>query len=494
MKRLYQTLLLSIVIPLYAYPQTADTTKRYTLDDCIKYALENTVQIKNMRIDEQIAEARVKETRGIGLPQINGQVQLMHNQKLQRFFANYSTAQSFGGFYEDGTPKIDLPGVDSTDIVALNSPFQLKSSGTATLSASQILFNGSYLVGLKAASTYKELAYRSTEQTKIDVIQSVMKAYYAVLINNERILLFDDNIARVDSLLRNTSAMNSNGFAEAIDVDRTKVTRNNLITERIKFINLQEISLQLLKFQMNYPLDQPLNVEGDLKSLRVDENVVNEYQDGWDYKNRIEYRVLETQRDLQKLDLKNKYAASMPTLSAFGNYGFSTQSPNIAGLFKTETGIKDNGMIGPDKWYSYSNFGVTLNVPIFTGLQHHYQQQQSKLALLKIENNFTQLRRSIDLGIKQNRATYKNSLETLKAQQENIGLAQNVARVTKIKYEQGVGSNIEVTDAENSLRTAQVNYYNALFDAIVALVDLQKTYSRIDPAQYTSSTTTSTTK
>ncbi len=272
MKRLYQTLLLSIVIPLHTYAQTADTTRRYTLDDCIKYALENTIAIKNMRVDEQIAEAKVKETVGIGLPQISGQVQLMHNQKLQRFFALYSTAQSFGGYDDNGKPIIDLPGVDPNDVVALNSPFQLKSSGTAALNVSQILFNGSYLVGLKASSTYKELAYRNTEASKIDVIQSVMKAYYAVLINNERILLFDDNIARVDSLLRNTTAMNANGFAEAIDVDRTKVTRNNLITERIKFINLQEISLQLLKFQMNYPLDQPLNIEGDLKSLRVDEN------------------------------------------------------------------------------------------------------------------------------------------------------------------------------------------------------------------------------
>lgn len=483
MKRLYQTLLLSIVIPLQTYAQTADTTRRYTLDDCIKYALENTVAIKNMRVDEQIAEAKVKETVGIGLPQISGQVQLMHNQKLQRFFGTVETLGGFG--YGDM-----VAGLPSNNVVAANSPFQLKSNGTAAITANQILFNGSYLVGLKASSTYKELAYRNTEASKIDVIQSVMKAYYAVLINNERILLFDDNIARVDSLLRNTSAMNANGFAEAIDVDRTKVTRNNLVTERIKFINLQEISLQLLKFQMNYPLDQPLNIEGDLKSLRVDETVINEYQDGWDYKNRIEYRVLETQRDLQRLDIKNKYAASMPTLSAFGTYGYATQSPNIGGLFKTETNLKDNGVLGPDKWYSYGNFGVTLNVPIFTGLQHHHQQQQSKLALIKIENNFTQLRRSIDLSIQQNSVTYKNSLETLKAQQENITLAQNVARVTKIKYEQGVGSNIEVTDAENSLRQAQVNYYNALFDAIVALVDLQKTYSRIDPAQYTTTTTT----
>lgn len=481
MKRLYQTFLL-IVVPLYAYSQAADSTRNFTLDDCIKYALDNTVVIQNMRVDEQIAQAKVKETVGIGLPQISGQVQLMHNEKLQRFFATKETAEAFGG--------VELPGAAPGDVVAMNSPFQLKSSGTAAINATQILFSGSYLVGLKASSTYKELAYKNTEQSKIDLIQAVMKAYYSVLINNERITLFDNNIARVDSLLRNTTAMNKNGFSEEIDVDRTQVTLNNLKTERIKFINLQELSLQLLKFQMNYPFDQPLNVQGDVKALKVDESVLLEYQQDWDYKNRIEYRVLETQRDLQRLDLKNKYAASMPTLEAFGTYGYSTQSPNIGGLFKTETNIRDNGMVGPDKWYSYGSYGVTLSVPIFSGLQRTYQQQQSKLALMKIENSFTQLRHSIDLSIQQNTTTYKNSIESLKAQQENMVLAEKVARVTKIKYEQGVGSNIEVTEAESSLREAQVNYYNALFDAIVAKVDLDKTYSRIDPAQYTSSSTT----
>jgi outer membrane protein len=158
-------------------------------------------------------------------------------------------------------------------------------------------------------------------------------------------------------------------------------------------------------------------------------------------------------------------------------------------LFKTNTNINDNGFIGPDKWYSYSTFGVTLNIPIFSGLQRTYQVQQSKLALLKVENSFTSLKQSIDLSIQQNTVTYKNALETLRSQDENMKLAEKVARVTKIKYEQGVGSNIEVIDAESSLREAQVNYYNALFDAIISKIDLDKAFAKIDPANYVTTTT-----
>lgn len=485
MKRLIFTLL--IVGPIWV--QAQQTSGGYSLDQCIVYALENTIDVKNARVDEEIALAKVRETRGIGLPQIDASVGVTHNQKLPRFFASYATAQGFSGVNEDTKkPNLEIPGLDSTDIVASQNFFQLKSSGNAGLTINQILFNSSYLVGLKAASTYKELATKTTEQTSIQIIENVMKAYYGVLVNNERIALFDNNIARVDSLLRTTRALNQNGFAEAIDVDRIQVTLNNLKSERLKFVNLQNLSLALLKYQMNYPMEQTLSVSGSLSDLKVNDKLFEEYQEGWDHKNRIEYKMLDTQRRLLELDVKYKYSASLPNLVGFANLGYATQSPDIGGLFKTNSNFNDDGFVGPDKWYSYSTFGISLNVPIFSGLQRTYQIQQAKLALLKNQNSFNSLKQAIDLSIEQNTLTYQNAVETLRSQDENMQLADKVARVTKIKYEQGVGSNIEVIDAESSLRESQVNYYNALFDAIVSKIDLDKAYAKIDPSKYVTTT------
>lgn len=488
MKRIIHTLLVSLALPLgaFAQPSASDlpsSSTPFTLDDCIKYALENTIEVKNARVDEQIASAKVKETFGIGLPQVDGSVAVQHNQKLPRFFAYYQVAKGFGGGDNPDSPLNGLP-ISDNDVVAMPNFFQLPSNGNAGITINQLLFNTTYLVGLKAAGTYKELSERSSEQTQIGVIENVTKAYYAVLVNNERIALFDNNIARVDSLLRTTTALNQNGFAEAIDVDRTQVTLNNLKSERLKFLNLQNLSLGLLKFQMNYPVEKDLNVAGSLSDLKVNENLFNEYEEGWDYKNRIEYRMLDTQRRLLELDIKNQQSHSYPSLVGFANFGYSTQSPNISGIFKTNTNISDNGIVGPDQWYSYSNFGVSLRVPIFSGLQRTYQVQQAKLSLLKTENRFINLKQGIDLSIQQNTIEYKNALETFRSQRENMELAGRVARVTKIKYEQGVGSNIEVTDAESSLRESQVNYYNSLFDAIVAKVNLDKAYAKIDPTKY----------
>jgi outer membrane protein len=448
-----------------------------TLQECIDYALENGVTVQNSKLDERIAESKVKETIGIGLPQISGNASVVHNEKLPRFFTTYGP-NSFIQFPVGQVPS----GLKDGDVIAAENFFQLKSSGDVGLSVNQIIFNGSYIVGLQASKAYKELSYRTTNQTKEQIIEQVTKAYYNVLINREQINLFTSNIGRLDTLLRNTNALFKNGFAESIDADRIQVSLNNLVVERDKFLNLNELGIALLKFQMNYPMSESIDVSGSIQEIEVNIDLTT-YNEGWDYKARPDYQLLEANKVLQELNIRNKRAASLPSLNAFLNYGYSTQSANIAGLFKTESDIANESGVGPDKWYNYSNYGVSLTMPIFTGLQNRNKVQQEKISLQKINNNFKLLKSSIDLEIEQSRIGYDNATRTLKAQQQNIELAGKVARVTKIKYEQGVGSNLEVVEAEDDLRQAQTNYYNALFEAMIAKVNLDKAYGKLLPSQ-----------
>jgi outer membrane protein TolC len=169
----------------------------------------------------------------------------------------------------------------------------------------------------------------------------------------------------------------------------------------------------------------------------------------------------------------------MPSLNASATYGYGTQSTTVGGVFTTNSNISDSGTIGPDKWYGQGLIGVNLHIPIFSGLQRTYQVQQEKLNLQKIDNSFKILKSSIDLQIKQSVTNYQNSLQALESQKRNMTLAEKVARVTKIKYTQGVGSNIEVVDAESSLKEAQVNYYSALYDVLVAKVDMDKAFGKL---------------
>jgi len=469
------SLFLAALLPARWASAQEQTPATFTLEQCIEYALVNSINAQNAIIDQQIASAKVKETVGLGLPQVSGNVSLAHNPRLQRFFTTYTGTTGFLGDLST------VPNIRVGDIVSAQNFFQLKNSGVASVTINQLVFSGSYLVGLQASQAYKDLSYKTATQTKEQIVQQVTKAYYSILINKERIELFTNNISRLDSLLKSTTALNKNGFVEAIDVDRIKVSYNNLRSEQNKFLNINELGLELLKFQMNYPMDQPITVTGNIQDVKIDVNQAS-YTDGWDYKMRSDYKVLEANKRLQELNIKNQYAGALPTISAFGNFGYNTQSGDFGGLFTTNSGISDNGLIGPDRWYNYSQLGVSMNVPIFTGFQRHYKIQQEKLTLKKIDNGFRSLKQGIDLETKQASISFENAITSLTAQMENMDLASNVSRITKIKYEQGVGSNLEVVDAENSLRQAQTNYYSALFDAMIAKVDLDKAYGKLLPS------------
>jgi outer membrane protein len=214
MKRIL-TLLIAVMVSGIALAQTQPQQTTFTLDECIEYALTNAINAQNSRIDQEVADARVKEVIGMGLPQINVSSTVAHNPQLPRFFMAYNPASPIG--------PGSIPGVNEGDVMAMRNFFQLQSNGDANAQVNQLIFNGSYIVGLQATSAYRELADKNALRTNEEIIQGVMKAYYGVLINTERITLFDANIARVDTTLRNTKALHQNGFAESIDVDRIQV-------------------------------------------------------------------------------------------------------------------------------------------------------------------------------------------------------------------------------------------------------------------------------
>jgi len=459
-------------VPTTAHPQSQ--SEKFTLQKCIEYALTNSYASKNAELDKEISKARIREIIGLGLPQLSGDFTVIHNAKLPRFFTTYKPDNGTG-FLDDELSK-NIPNLQPGSIVAAENFFQLKSIGQASVAASQMIFNGSYFVGLKAADQFKQLANINSEQARQNIIQQTTKAFYTALINKERTVIFDVNRARLDTLLRNTKAMRQNGFAESIDVDRVQVLYNNLKTEQDNFNRLSELSIAALKQVINFPIDQPLNIEGDIKDVQL--STLEDLAQG-DYQNRPDYKMMESNVKFQALNLKNKRVSAWPTLFAIANWGYMTQSPDVGGLFKTRTQINDLPIVGPDKWYNYYNLGIDLKIPLFSGMQYRYQVQQEKLKLAQTENNLRAFESGVQLEIQNANTMLSNAMTMLESQKQNMALAEKVARVTKIKFEQGVGSNLEVITAESDLRQAQTNYYNALYTAINAKADRDKAYGII---------------
>jgi outer membrane protein len=423
-------ILLTVVLSLTLNALWAqnDTSRVHTfkLENCINYAYEHQTAILNAKIDQDIAKYKVRETIGIGLPQINGSVSFQD-------FLDVPTSLVPGDFF--GRPGQLVP-----------VKFGVKYQSTPGISINQLLFDGSYLVGLKASKTYKELSARALTRTKVETAVAVTQAYYSVLIANERLGLLDANINRLQKTLNDTKQLLKNGFVEKIDVDRLTVLSNNTETERSNVLRLLDLNNNLLKFQMGMPIGDKLIIDTTA------------------FINRPEYALLQTQKQLNQLDVKRYKSQYLPSLGAFGSFSKAFQNNMFNDLYHTS--------------YPTSVIGLQLNIPLFNGGQSYNRVKQAQLAVRKSDNDLYNLKNGINLEINQSQTAYINGLESLENQKRNRELAQEVLRVTKIKYEQGVGSSLEVTTAETSLKESETNYINALYDALNNKVNLDKALGR----------------
>ncbi|WP_276361857.1 TolC family protein [Daejeonella sp. H1SJ63] len=443
MRYKYLTLVFCLIAGFSAKAQLTDTVAAFTLQEAIDYAQTHQSSILNAKIDEEIARNTVKKTTGIGLPQVNANINFQD-------FIKVPTNLLPGEFF-------DKPG----EMIPVR--FGVKYQSSAGVELSQLLFDGTYLVGLQASKTYKELSTKSLQRSRIETAVAVTKAYYSVLVSNEQLNLLDANIERLKKSLKDTEALFKNGFVEKIDLDRLTVLNNNLETERGNVIRLLDLNLHLLKFQMGMNINSTLTLKDSISNLNVEESVA--LNDTAAYKSRIEYSLLETQKKLNELDLKRYKSQYLPSIGAFGSTTRSLQSNTFNELF--------------DRSFPMTVIGFRVSVPIISGGIRNYQVRNAKLEIQKTENNLVNLRNGINLEVEQAKTVYRNGFKSLENQKRNMTLAQEVLRVTKVKYEQGVGSSIEVTTAETSLKESQNNYINALYELLINKVNLDKALGKI---------------
>jgi len=435
-----------ITLTGHAQQAPVDSIYNFSLQDCINYAYLHQDTVKNAALDIQSAEYKIKETTGQGLPQLSGSANFQDYVKI---------------------PVTLIPGQFFGEPAGRFVPIQfgVKYQSNVGLTLSQMIFDGSYLVGLKASKTYKELSQRSYTRSKIEANIDVTKAYYQVLVSNEQLSLLDADLKQLKEQYDQTAAQNKQGFVEKIDVQRIEVQYNNLVTTRENTIRLLALNYQLLKFQMGMPINARLQLTDKLENIQLSDSSTVANNDTTFYHNRIEYQLLETQKKLNELNVANVKARFYPNLTFNGNYNLSYQNNSFGDLYSRN--------------FPSGYIGLTLNVPIFSGGQRINQLRESKIAVMESANNLDNARNGFLLQANMAYVTYINGVKSLENQKENQALAREVLRVAKIKYQQGVGSSIEVTQAQTSLEDADNQYIKSLYDALVSKVDLDQAYGRI---------------
>jgi outer membrane protein TolC len=460
-----KTVMLALAISTFTFTQSSAQSNSQqpaslTLKQAVDYAIEHNSKVKDAALDMQISEKKVKEIRGIGLPQINGSAEIDdYVEKPVILFPDVFSPAVYGVLYKEqliDQQQLQQGLANSGQSQAVS--FQPKYNATYGVSASQLLFDGGFFIGLKAASTYVDLSRKSIDASKIEVAANVTKAYYSVLVANKRMGLIDANLSRLEKSYHDLQAMYKNGLVEKLDVDRLEVSLNNLQIEKQKVQNLIDLSTNLLKFQMGMPINQTVAITDSL----AENNIAEPKEVAADPTKRIEYSQMQVAMALQSLDIKRNQFSYFPSLAAFGSFSRQAQ--------RNEFNIFNSG----EDWFNIGIVGVKMTVPIFDGLQKSARIQQGKLSLMKLNNDLDNLKNAIALETANANVQYENNYKTLQNQRRNLDLAKEVVRVTQIKYEQGVGTNLEVVNAEASLKEAQTNYFGALYDLLISQVDLMK--------------------
>lgn len=443
--RLSKITLIVVLAVFVAQNLGAQEKYEFSAAQAVDYAKKNSMQVKNALLDIRIRQQGNREITSAAFPQVNGSVNLTK-------YIDLPTSLIPGEFF-GGAPGTFIP-----------VQFGTEYNGTYGVTIDQLLFDGQVFVGLQARRASIDFYTMAEQVTEEQIKANVYKVYWQLVVGQRQIATIDANIARAEKLLSDTRALFENGFAEKLDVDKTTVTLANLRTEKTRVENTLKTGYIGLKYLMGMPVKSELVLTDSLSDESIKDGLLT---DSVRYPDRKEFQLLETQIRLNKYDIKRHQFTYIPKVSLVGNYSRNAQR-NDFDFFK-----------GGRDWFTITYIGLNLNVPIFDGFAKDSRIKSARLALQKTENQLADLKNQIDQEVDQAIITIRNAIVTLDLQKQNMELANSVYNQTKVKYDNGLGSNLEITVAETDLRTAQTNYYTALYDAIVARIDYLKAIGKL---------------
>lgn len=418
---------------------------QFKLDDCVVYAQKNNVQVKNalLAIDAQVQTNR--EIGAAAYPTINTSTSVLDYTQIP---VSLLPAQIFGGAAGTFIPV----------------QFGTKFNANYGANFSQLLFDGQVFIALQARSTSLEMQRKNAALTEENIKANIYKIYYQLSASKTQLNILDANIERLNKLAHDAEIMYKNGFAEKLDVDKVNVQLNNLQTEKLKANNAVAIGYMGLKMLMGMPVKDSLVLTETIneKDLTGDVLIENQFQ----YALRKDFQYLTTLKKLSEYNVKRYQLSNLPTVSLSGAYTKNAQRQEFD-FFKG------------GNWFTTSFFNLNVSLPIFNGGGTMAKIRRTRIELEQVTNQMTAMKNNIDNEITQAKLNYISSVATVQFQKKNMQLAETVYAQTKKKFETGTGSNTEISSSQADLVSAQNNYMNALYSALIAKVDFLKATGKL---------------
>ena len=418
--------------------QAQADTLGFTLEEAKAYAIEHSYFTRQAVMDEEMARKKVKETTGIGLPQVNGSAN----------FQDYLTV-----------PTMVIPAGSFNNEEPLETTFSQRYSATAGISVSQLLFDGSYFVGLQAAKVYKDLAVNQRIKSEQDIKNDITQAYASVLIARENIETLEKNLEFLKETSEDTKAMYAEGFAEEQDADQLQIlysSTENTYENAKRYLVIAE---NLLKFQMGIEVSSEVKLTDDLDQIIEYGQEKTLIAQQFSYSDNIDFKLAQTNEDLQFLNLRNTKVAYMPKLNASFNYQQQYFSDDLD--FFTN-------------WYPATYWGLNLSVPIFSGGQRLFQVQQAKLEYEKASLQTEQASQNLIIEYTTAKAEYIYTLSRYENTKNNLDLVQSIVEKEIFKYQEGVSSSLNVANSQIQFLEIQSNYIQSTLELIKAKSELDR--------------------
>ncbi len=418
----------------------------FSIEEAVEYAQANSLELNGLDLDVQLAKELLREYKSIGLPQVNANFDFSHFLQLPTTIL----PDEFG--IDPMTGEVS-PDFDS------EVQFGTKNSLTGQIQASQMLFNGSYFVGLEAAKASVALEEKEIEKSSRDIRFSVIQAYYNALIVGLNTDLLEKNLETLEQLYFETTQLYENGFVEKLDIERLDLSKSNLKTQIDRSKRQELLMHKVLKFQMNYPIQEEIELSDEIARLEKEAGEVLLATE-FDASKKTEYQILEQQSILNQLDLKNIKAQRYPNANVFASYQRSFQSNSLR--------------VFNEPWFPTFVVGLNVSVPLFDGFRKDSQIKTRQLRELKLKDGREMLKNGFEMEVEQYKTEMISNMEALSSQTENLALAERIYETALIKYREGIGSSLEVNSAESALYQTQGLLVAALYDLVQAQTALQK--------------------
>ncbi|UOQ76054.1 TolC family protein [Hymenobacter sp. 5516J-16] len=441
-------LLLSLTLLAPAWAQAQPTTppppsSQLTLEQCLQYALQNQPVLRQARLDEETNEATIRIGLAGWLPQVN------LNATGQHYF--------------------QLPYTVFPNAEGVNVPRQigLKNTSTVGLAGTQALYNNDVMLALRSARPSRQFYQQNTIGVRIDVVTDVSKAFYDVLLSQRQLDVLNEDIVRLQRSLKDARARYDAGIVDKTDYKQAEILLNNSVVARKQALEAIKAKSAYLRELMGVAGQHPLTLQYD--TLRLMQDAFVDTTVTLDPTNRIEFQQLQTQKALQSAQISYYRWGFLPAVSAFGNYNAVFQNNNFGDLY---------GQRFPNSFA-----GLQLSLPIFQGTRRLQNLRRERLTDQRIDQDILATRNRINTEFEQALATYKGYYTDYLFGQRNLALSKEVYSVVNLQYREGIKTYLDVIVAQTTLRTAQLNYYSALFQVLSSKVDLLRAQGNL-PVSY----------